>query len=311
MSATPVASPFDAHSPEARAIASLFTETLLVCAVIGAVVAVLVAVCVVRFRASQRKGEPVQTHGNRWLEVTWTLIPVAILIRLFMITASAMGASDPPANRAPDLIVTGHQWWWEARYPGGEVTANEIHIPAGVDLLVRVESADVIHDFWVPQLGRKVDAIPGRPSYVWLQADAPGTYQGACAEYCGSQHAWMRIVVVAQAPEQFAAWKQHELEPGIVSTTEAATRGAALFRNRTCIRCHAVAGEGEPARVAPDLTHLAERATLGAGVLTNDPASLARWLRDPQGVKPGSHMPDLNLSDPEIDDLVSYFETLR
>jgi cytochrome c oxidase subunit 2 len=121
----------------------------------------------------------------------------------------------------------------------------------------------------------------------------------------------MRIVVVGQLAEQYASWELHELEPGLVPTTEAAARGAALFRNKTCIRCHAIAGVGEPARVAPDLTHLAERATLGAGVLANDPPSLARWLRDPQGVKPGSHMPDLNLSDAEIDDFVAYFETLR
>ncbi len=307
----PNASPFDAHSPEARAIADLFGQTLVVCAVIGAVVAALVVVCAVRFRAGVRPGEPAQVHGHRWLEIGWTALPLAIVVGLFVLTARAMAASDPPPDRAPDVVVVGHQWWWEARYAGGAVTANEIHLPVGKDVLVRVESADVIHDFWVPQLGRKVDAVPGHPTYIWLQADAPGTYLGACAEYCGAQHAWMRIVVVADAPAQFEAWERHEREPRPAITGASALRGETLFRTRTCIRCHAVAGEGEPARVAPDLTHLAERRTLAAGVLTNDPANLARWLREPQVVKPGSHMPDLNLTDAEIDDLVAYFELLR
>jgi cytochrome c oxidase subunit 2 len=170
----------------------------------------------------------------------------------------------------------------------------------------------VIHDFWVPQLGRKVDAIPGHPSFVWMQADAAGTYLGACAEYCGAQHAWMRIVVIAEAQADFDAWDRHQREPAPTSAMSGpALRGEATFRGRTCVNCHAVAGEGVPARVAPDLTHLAQRTTLGAGVLTNDPPSLTRWLADPQGVKPGSHMPDLNLTDAEVSDLVAYLEMLR
>jgi cytochrome c oxidase subunit 2 len=308
-------SPFDPHSPEARAISGLFEQTLWICAAIGLIVAVLVGWCVVRFRAKPGAAEPVQTHGHRGLEIAWTVGPLLVVIWLFGLTASAMGSSDPPADREPDLVVTGHQWWWEARYPNGLVTANEIHVPTGKELLVRIESADVIHDFWVPQLGRKIDAIPGHPSFIWMQADAPGTYLGACAEYCGSQHAWMRIVVVAQAPDELAAWERHEMEPAPVPATAAAARGAALFQDKTCVKCHAIGGAGgfggEQARVAPDLTHLAERATLGAGVIVNDPPGLARWLRDPQGVKPGSHMPDLNLSDAEVDDFVAYFETLR
>jgi cytochrome c oxidase subunit 2 len=304
-------SPFDPRSPEARAIAQLFDQTLVVCAVIGVLVAVLLLICVVRFRASVRPAEPPQVHGHKMLEFAWTLLPLAIVIGLFVLTARAMAASDPPANREPDLVVVGHQWWWEARYPSGAVTANEIHIPAGKDLLVRVESADVIHDFWVPQLGRKIDATPGHPTHVWLQAEAPGTYAGACAEYCGSEHAWMRIVVVAQAQAEFDAWERHEHAQALAPPDGAPMHGASLFVNKTCVKCHAIAGLGEQVQVAPDLTHLAERHTLGAGVIANDPANLARWLRDPQGVKPGSHMPDLNLTDDEVNDLVAYFETLR
>jgi cytochrome c oxidase subunit 2 len=304
------ASPFDAHSPEARAIASLFGETLVVCAVIGAIVAGLVGYCVVRFRAGTRTDEPPPTHGHTGLEIAWTLAPIAIVAGLFVRTTQAMAISDPPVNREPDLVVTGHQWWWEARYPNGAVTANEIHIPAGKDLLVRVESTDVVHDFWVPELGRKIDAVPGHPSFIWVQADTPGRYQGACAEFCGAQHAWMRIVVVAEPAEEFAAWERHQLEPARAPATEAAIRGAHDFQAKTCIACHAIGGSGQ-ARVAPDLTHLAERRSLGAGVLANTPADLAHWLSDPQGIKPGSHMPDAQLTDAEVGDLVSYFETLR
>jgi cytochrome c oxidase subunit 2 len=311
VNAGPIGSTFDPHSPEALAISSLFGQTLVVCGVIGAVVTALVVTCVVRFRAGKQPAEPAQTHGNRKLEITWTLIPFAIVLGLFALTAHAMAASDPPADREPDIVVVGHQWWWEARYASGAVTANEIHVPVGKDLLLRIESADVIHDFWVPQLGRKVDAIPGHPSTIWIQADAPGTYLGACAEFCGAEHAWMRIVVVADSPADFATWDAHQREPAdqtVITSDEA--RGEKAFRTKTCINCHAVRGVGD-ALVAPDLTHLADRKTLGAGVLTNDPVSLARWLREPQVVKPASHMPDLNLTEPEIADLTAYLDTLR
>jgi cytochrome c oxidase subunit 2 len=312
MNAGPLGSTFDPHSPEAQAISSLFVQTLIVCGIIGAVVAGLVITCVVRFREGKRPEEPVQNHGNRKLEITWTLIPLAIVIGLFVLTAHAMAASDPPANREPDIVVIGHQWWWEARYASGAVTANEIHVPVGKDLLLRIESADVIHDFWVPQLGRKVDAIPGHPSTIWMQADVAGTYLGACAEFCGAEHAWMRIVVVADSPADFDAWDRHQREPAEVASvvTSEVVRGAIAFRSKTCVSCHAVGGVGR-ARVAPDLTHLAQRKTLGAGVLSNDPANLARWLREPQVVKPASHMPDLNLDDGEVNDLTAYLETLR
>jgi cytochrome c oxidase subunit 2 len=311
MIADPLGSTFDPHSPEALAISSLFGQTLVICGIIGAVVTGLVATCIVRFREGKQPEVPEQNHGNRSLEITWTLIPLAIVIGLFVLTAHAMAASDPPANREPDIVVVGHQWWWEARYASGTITANEIHVPTGKDLLIRIESGDVIHDFWVPQLGRKVDAIPGHPSSIWMQADVPGTYLGACAEFCGAEHAWMRIMVVAEAPADFAAWDKHQRDPagGAALSIEAA-RGQTDFRTKTCFSCHAVQGVGG-ARVAPDLTHLAQRKTLGAGVLANNPASLAHWLQDPQTVKPASHMPDLNLTDGEVGDLTAYLETLR
>ena len=304
--------PFDPRSPEASAIADLFTTTLVVCGVIFVIVAGLVAYCVVKFRATEGDTtEPAQIEGHKRLEITWTLIPIAIVGGLLVLTLRAMNVSDPPVDRDPDITIVGHQWWWEARYPSGAITANEIHIPTGKRLVVRIESADVVHDFWVAELGRKIDAIPGRPASIWMSASQPGTFFGACAEYCGVQHAWMRIMVVAQTPEDFAAWEKHELEPATRIATQDAQRGSQLFTSMTCTKCHAIGGTGQTARVAPDLTHLAERKTIGAGVIDNTPTELARWLKDPQAIKAGCHMPDTQLTDAQVADLVAYFETLK
>jgi cytochrome c oxidase subunit 2 len=309
-----VAPPFETHSVEARAIADLFTQTLVICGLILLLVTALVAICVVRFREKDPAKEPVQTHGHTRLEIAWTLAPILVVIGLTLLTARTMAASDPPMTRQPDITVIAHQWWWDVRYHSGVVTANEIHIPAGKDVLIALESADVIHDFWVPQLGRKIDATPGHPTHVWIQADQPGTYLGTCAEYCGAQHAWMRIVVVADTAEDFAAWERHQKEPPPDPASEEAGRGAQTFREMTCAQCHAVGavnGAGPSPTAAPDLTHLASRSTLGAGVLTNTPENLALWLKDPQRIKEGSHMPSLKLRKHQIAELVSYFETLR
>ena len=269
----------------------------------------LVVYCVLRFRASGAR-ESEQVEGNTRLEIAWTIAPILILVWLLVLTVRAMNASDPPIDRDPDVTIIGHQWWWEARYPSGAVTANEIHIPTGKPLVVRLEASDVIHDFWVPELGRKIDATPGRPTSIWLQADHPGTYAGTCAEYCGTQHAWMRILVVAEAPEAFAEWERHQLAPAPLPTEAAATRGATTFNAMTCVRCHAI-GSAPDARFAPDLTHLASRTTLGAGAIPNTPTDLTHWLQDPQGIKTGCHMPNAQLTDAQVADLVAYFETLR
>jgi cytochrome c oxidase subunit 2 len=309
------------RSPQARAIADLFGETLILCGVIFALVTVLIGVALVRFRDREGKA-PSQTEGNTRLEIAWTAAPLLVLVGLFGLTIWTMSASDPPADREPDLVVVAHQWWWEVRYRSGAVTANEIHIPAGKALVVGIESADVIHSFWVPELARKIDAVPGRSNSIWLEADAPGTYLGACAEYCGAQHAWMRIVVVAQSAEDFAAWEKHTLAPAPSSTNDAAVRGAQAFRTMTCVNCHTITGNadaGSPpsgpellqARAGPDLTHLADRKSLGAGVMKNTPAELTLWLKNPQQVKQGIHMPDMRLSDAQVADFVAYFETLK
>jgi cytochrome c oxidase subunit II len=308
-----VPSVFRPSSPEAHAIADLFGVTLGICAVIFALVAVLVTYSLLRFRSRGGDAEPSQVEGHTRLEIAWTVAPLLVLVMLLALTARAMSASDPPADRDPDIVVVGHQWWWEARYPrSGAVTANEIHVPVGRRILLEIEAADVVHDFWVPELARKVDAVPGHPNHIWMEVTAPGSYMGACAEYCGAQHAWMRILVIAEPPEVFEAWQRHEAEAAPPPAEAAALRGDRLFHDLTCVKCHAIGGGGADARVAPDLTHLASRRTLAAGaVAENTPETLAAWLREPDAFKPGSHMPNLRLSDAQVGSLVAYFETLR
>lgn len=304
---------FRGDSPQAQAIAKLFYFDLVMAAVIFATVAALVFYVAVRFRERPGALEPKQDQGNEKLETLWTIVPGLILLVFMVETARTMNIVNPPVTkRTPNVTVIAHQWWWEYRYPGsGVVTANELHMIAGADWLLEVLSADVIHDFWVPDLGAKVDAIPGHPNYLWIDPRRQGTYLGTCAEFCGLQHALMGIRVMVQSAADFRAWEQSQLQVPEVPTQGLAAVGARLFRERTCRNCHAIAGTEAAGRVGPDLTHLAGRETLGAGVLSNTPNQLVKWLMDPQRYKPGCNMPNLHLTETEARDLAAYLEALR
>jgi cytochrome c oxidase subunit 2 len=304
-------SPFEPSSPFAAAIARLFVITLVACGFIGVGVSAAIAYALVAFRARGEAPDPPQTTGYGRIEVLWTVAPLAIVTWLFVLTVETMQRSDPAPNGSPDLTIIGHQWWWEARYASGAVTANEIHVPVGRSILVQLDSADVIHDFWVPRLSRKIDAIPGHPNTLWLRADAPGSYGGQCAEFCGQQHAWMRPLVVAEPAAAFAAWQSAVLAPAAPPAGDAANRGERVFDAKACGTCHAIAGRGFRGGIAPDLTHVASRTTLGAGIVENTPPQLEAWLRDPQAVKPGCHMPSFNLAEGEVADLLAYLEGMR
>jgi cytochrome c oxidase subunit II len=302
-----VGSPFSPHSAQTQLIAEVFSLVLVIAGVVFLVVAAGVIYSSVRYRS--RGGgatEPRQIFGSRRIELLWTVAPLAIVTGLFVITVRAMVLIDAPqeSGQPPDLVVTGHQWWWDARYPNGAVATGDFHIPAGRRLLVRIESADVIHDFWAPELARKMDAVPGRPSYIWLEADAPGTYSGACSEFCGAQHAWMRFRVIAETEASFNAWlaRQGQSPP---EPTGIAAEGARLFRAKKCADCHSPGGKG------PDLAHVATREFLGSGITRNTPEALALWLTDPQAAKPGNRMPDTPLSANESDALLAYLESLQ
>jgi len=312
---------FDPASPQAESIRDLFVQVLIISAGIFAIVSGLICVALYRFRVTENL--PVQDFGSHRREIAWMAGPVIIVIWIAVIsikliltlnalpTQYAKGASSN-GDDGIDIIVTGHQWWWEVEYTdSGIVSANEIHIPTGKKLRVALRSADVIHCFWVAQLTRKMDAIPGHENFVWLEADKPGTYQGRCAEYCGTQHAWMNFLVIAHEPDDFVAWQQREKQTPAAPNEKLAADGAALFMKLTCSQCHAVDGTEAKEDFAPDLTHLASRAQVGAGVLENTPENLRTWLANPQAVKPGCKMPNFKLKDEQLDQLVAYLETLR
>jgi cytochrome c oxidase subunit 2 len=217
---------------------------------------------------------------------------------------------------APDLQidVTGHQWWWDARYDDQDkskifTTANEIHIPVGKPVLLRLRSDDVIHSFWVPNLSGKKDMVPGRDQTLTLQADKPGVYRGQCAEFCGAQHAKMAFQVIAD--EHFDEWAAAQRQPAADPGNDQQKRGRDLFVNGRCAMCHAIQGTPANARHAPDLTHLMSRQTLAAGVLPNSIGHLAGWILDPSSIKPGTTMPPNPMEPDDLHALLAYLGTLK
>jgi cytochrome c oxidase subunit 2 len=303
---------FSPHSPYARNISELSLGVLWAMLGIFIIVTALVTYCIHKFRATPDQSTPQPTYGNTRLEVGYTISFFLILATIMVFAIRSMSASDPASSQPDTLLVVAHQWWWEVRYPGTDiVTANEMHVPVGVPQRLRVLSADVIHDFWVPELGRKMDIIPGVENQVWFSADAPGTYLGACAEFCGVEHAWMRLRVIAQTPAEFAQWQaRQEAVPAIPATGETAL-GAQYFQQLSCANCHAIRGTAAMASIAPDLTHFASRETLAAGRMMNTPGNLSNWLNDPATIKPGCKMPNLHLTAQQRGALVDYLETLR
>jgi cytochrome c oxidase subunit 2 len=209
-------------------------------------------------------------------------------------------------------VVIGHQWWWEARYTNsGAVVANEIHIPVGKPVALRLDAVDVLHEFWVPELGRKLTTVPGHPNHLWIQSDKPATYLGFCTEFCGTQHAWMHFLLVAEPEEEFQRWQQAQLLPAPPPSSESAQKGLALFQQMSCVNCHTIKGTIASATFGPDLTHFASRKQLGAGIVNNTPENLRRWLHDPQQVKVGAKMPNFKFTDEQVTQLADYIETLK
>lgn len=291
----------------------LFVVVLVISGLIFAIVAGLVVVALIRGRA--RTDDPKQVHGRSGAEIRWMIAPTLVVLWIGAISAKlvmTMSAvpdihPEPAEGDEPEVLVVGHQWWWEVRYPGTDVvTANEIHVPTGERIRVRVESADVIHCFWVPQLARKIDAIPGHPNYVWLEAERPGVYQGRCAEFCGTQHAWMNFTVESHDPAEYNAWLKRQAADAAPAAQGDAAAGEAYFFEQTCANCHAIRGTAAKADVAPDLTHLADREWLAGGAIRNSRENLAIWLRDPQAIKPGCKMPNFKMTEEQIRDLVAF-----
>jgi cytochrome c oxidase subunit II len=305
---------FVSSSAQADDINRLFLNFILLSAIILAIVAFMVIGGVIIYRSKKKTGEPRQIFGNRSLELVWTLIPLAIVTILFFLSLKIMKKINEPITkgRKPDVIIIAHQWWWDMEYPEYNViTANELHIPVGKNFLMRIQSADVIHSWWVPALGRKTDAIPGRMNYSWIEADSVGEYAGTCSEYCGTEHAWMRIKVIAETQQQFDKWIEQQHKPSHRPTDSLGILGEKIFQEKTCGSCHTISETPANARIGPDLSHLASRETLLSGMMKNNRKNLKRWLEDPQKVKKGSNMPDFLMNKEEINALTDYLEQLK
>ncbi len=300
---------FDPVTRQAVEITNLFNAELVVSALLLALVLSWLVLSLVRFRARPGDNtEPPPVHGNPRLELAWTIAPAMALGIVFIVVVLTMRSVEAVPSGAQQVRVVGHQWWWEFQYPGlGVVTANELHVPVDTPLQVNLESVDVIHSFWVPRFGMMRDAVPGRTNQMSIFVQRAGIFDGSCTQYCGRQHAWMRIRIVAEPREQFDAWAAQQAGPA----TLAGAPGQQLFVQNTCVNCHTIRGVSAD-NVGPDLTHLGSRATLGAGVIDNTPDNLHRWIRDASSIKPGVLMPAFaDLSEAELNALVDYLEGLR
>jgi cytochrome c oxidase subunit 2 len=301
---------FDPVTQQGQGITYLFGLELVISAVLMAIVIFWMVLALVRFRARPGEAtEPPQTHGNRTMELIWTIAPAVTLAVIFFLTVQTMRSVQAGAPGAQTVRVIGHQWWWEYEYPDQHVvTANELHVPLGTPLVLDLQSADVIHSFHVPRFGWMRDTVPGKTNLMPVTVVVPGTFGGTCNQYCGLQHAWMRVIVRAEPADQFNAWVQQQRQPVVAS----GARGEQLFLQNTCVNCHAVRGLPAAARVGPDLTHFGSRATLGTGVIDNTSDNLRRWIRNASSIKPGVLMPSFqNLSDQDLRVLAEYLESLK
>jgi cytochrome c oxidase subunit 2 len=314
---------FDPAGTPAHSTFELSTLVLSVTLGIFLVVASLLLYALIRYRQrpADSEREPAQIYGSNQIELSWTVIPILIVVMLFLATTRVIldTQAAPKPSGALDVTVIGHQFWWEYRYPKlGVVTANELHVPISdpakpTPTYLSLSSADTDHSFWVPRLAGKTDLIPNRRNTMWIDPQAPGLYLGQCAQYCGTQHAKMLLRVYAQSPEDFAAWiKQQQRAAGQdFSANPAAAEGRGVFMRSACINCHTVAGTVATGRFGPDLTHLASRDTIASGPVENTAENLRQWIADPNSMKPGALMPSMHLNDHDLDVITAYLTTLR
>jgi cytochrome c oxidase subunit 2 len=313
--------------PQAFRIFKTYQLFLWVCAAVWVLVVLFTLVAVWRKRdtaavpPAEVTPEPPDAQRDRPLTLAVNLCIVLTVIILFglMITEFATAHAFHSFAHQPNpvtITVTGHQWWWEVRYedeqPQNVITdANEIHIPTGRPIKLVLQSADVIHSFWVPNLSGKKDMIPNHTTQLWFQADKEGHYEGQCAEFCGHQHAKMRLLVIAMNPQDFDGWLKAARTPARPPLTPEQQRGQQVFVRRQCSMCHTIVGTPAGGRLGPDLTHIASRYNLAANSIPNTPGHLAGWIVDPQRMKPGARMPQNTLDPQDLRNLLEYLRSLQ
>ncbi len=284
-------------------------------------VAGILTYVLIRYRSRGASGvieqEPPQIYGSNQIELSWTVIPILIVVMLFLATTRVIYTTEHAKRPASSLEVTviGHQFWWEYRYPKlGIVTANELHVPVSDPLhplptYLTMSSADTDHSFWVPRLAGKMDVIPNKVNTMWIDPQAKGLYLGQCAQYCGVQHAKMLIRVYADTPKEFAAWVAHQQQPAIQDPD--VTGGRDVFLHNACISCHTIRGTVATGRFGPDLTHVGSRETIASGSVINNPANLREFIDNPANFKPGALMPPMHLDSHDLDAVTAYLTTLK
>ena len=305
-------------STPASSIFGLSIFVLLTVTAIFVVVFALLTYVVVRFRkrSGTDNNEPVQIYGSTRVELAWTVIPILVVVALFLAAARVIALVQDPMRPpgALEVIVTGHQYWWEYRYPQlNVVTANELHVPVSDAInpsatFLTLLSADTDHSFWVPRLGGKTDLIPNHPNQMWIDPHEAGLFLGQCAQYCGTQHAKMLLRVYVQSREEFERWVHDQQQ---TPKGDPASRGQHVFESTACVNCHTISGTAAKGRFGPDLTHLMSRDTIAAGAAANTPEKLRLWIRNPDAIKPGSKMPAMGLSEGDVAAVATYLETLR
>lgn len=304
-----------------------------ICAVVWVFVTGWLVISIIRFRSRPGLPPARQTPGNTRIEIAWTIAPSIVLFVVLGVTISTMFAvASPPQPTTLTVVAVGHQWWWEFDYPKQPgidtpfVTADEMHIPVGAYVHIELYSNNVIHSFWVPELGGKTDVIPGHINTMWLKGDAIGDYRGACAEYCGAQHAHMDYIVKVTSASDFQTWAATQQQPAATPSTAAETAGQKVFTSVGCSGCHVITGVNAqpggavPPLIGPNLTHFGSRGQIAGAVLTNDTANLTNWILHAQQVKPAVDMPSFDgsygptypaLSPSQVSDLVAYLQSLQ
>jgi cytochrome c oxidase subunit 2 len=312
-----VQSALNPAGPQAARISELWWLLFALCTAVFIVVIGILLYAV--FHTRGRTGEAGPSAERRMTIAVGGALAATVIVLFMLLVASVStgrGLSSLATLDAVHIEVIGHQWWWEVHYtelvPSQRVTtANEIHIPVGRPVVLKLTSDDVIHSFWAPNLHGKRDLIPGHVTSIAFQADKAGVYRGQCAEFCGYQHAYMAFLMVADPPEQFAAWLDRQRQPAAQPTDPLQQRGQEVFLSSPCVLCHTIQGTLAGGKVAPDLTHIASRRTIAAGTLPNTPGHLAAWIIDPQHIKPGNKMPSTHLDPDDLQTLLAYLESLK
>lgn len=305
-------STFEGHSDLTKEILDIYGVIFWIDLALFILVQGVLIVAVVKFRATGKETElPEQVHGNLPMEIGWTVAPVLLLLVIAIPTVSFIFDSQAQAKDGALVVnAMGKQWWFQFGYPEYDFeTANEMHVPLGRQVDVRLQSDNVIHAFWAPQLAAKRDMVPGRVNHITFTADKVGEYMGQCAEYCQDSHALMKFRIHVDTAEDFDKWVKHQSAAQAEEVAKSA--GFEAFQGATCVACHAIEGTSSQARTGPDLTHVGSRRLIASGILENNEANLRLWLKDPTAVKPGSKMPNLNLTDEQIDTIVPFLSSLK